>query len=157
MSMQIDGSQWCQEVEKEDYIPCKFLEELMEPLEWMHCLITLDANVPRPGPKFCDEEGYDIHPFNMISVVSFVEGESKPISNLLLDEVSVEDVPIEPASSGKENGRPNLESSNEEEWEVPEGELHKVKLLLKHREAVNISITPNRSRRWFCQIHQKRR
>ena len=81
LSMQAGSSHWRQEVEKEDYIPCKFPEELMEPLEWMHCLITLDANVTRLGPKFCDEEGYDIHPLNMISIVNSVEEET-PISNL---------------------------------------------------------------------------
>ena len=103
----------------------------MEPVEWMHCLITLDTSVTRPGPKFCDEEGYDIHPLKMIIIVNFVEKET-PISNLLIDEVSVEDVPIEPTSPGEENSKINLESSNEEDWEVPEEELDKVRLLLKH-------------------------
>ena len=103
----------------------------MEPVEWMHYLITLDANVPRPGPKFYDEEGYDIHPFNMISLVNSVEEET-PISNLLIDEVSVEDVHREPTSQDKEDGKPSPKSSNEEDWQVLEEELDKVRLLLRH-------------------------
>ena len=86
----------------------------MELVEWMHYLITLDTNVTRPGPKFYDEEGYDIHPFNMISLVNSVE-EDTLIFNLLIDEVSIEDVPIEPTSLGKENGKPNLESGNDDD------------------------------------------
>ena len=150
--MQTDGLQWHREVEKEDYIPCQFLKELMERVEWMHCLITLDTNVARPRPKFCDEEGYDIHPLNMISIANSGEDET-PIPNLLVDEVSIEDVPIEPTILGEENSKLSLESSNEEDWEVLEEELDKVKLLLKDWEAVDISITPNRRRRPFCQSH----
>ena len=83
-STQIDSSQWHREVEKGDYIPCTFPEELMEPVEWMHCLIILDTIVTRPGPKFYDENGYDIHPLNMISIVDSLEKET-PISNLLVE------------------------------------------------------------------------
>ena len=67
-SMQTNESQWQKEVEKDDYIPCPFQEENMEPLEWIHSLISLDTMHVRPGPKFCDEEGYDIHPLHMISL-----------------------------------------------------------------------------------------
>ena len=77
------------------------------------------------------------------------------MSNLLIDEVSVKDIPIEPTSLGEEDSRPSLESNNEEDWEVLEEELDKVTLLLKHQEAVTISITPNRRRRLFCQSHNK--
>ena len=42
----------------------------MEPVEWIHCLATLDTTVlRRPGPKFCDEDGYDIVPIRIIKVV----------------------------------------------------------------------------------------
>ena len=47
----------------------------MEPLEWIHSLISLATMHVRPGPKFCDEEGYDIHPLNMISLVELEEPE----------------------------------------------------------------------------------
>ena len=83
-SMQTDGSQWQKEVEKEDYFPCPFPEEEMEPLEWIHSLISLDTMHVRPGPKFCDEEGYDIHPLNMISLVEPNDPEFN-IPHLLLD------------------------------------------------------------------------
>ena len=66
----------------------------MDPIKWMHCLITLDTIVTRLGPNFCNEYGYDIHPLNMISIVDSVQKRT-PISNLLVDEVSIEDVPIE--------------------------------------------------------------
>ena len=113
-SMQTDGSQWHREVEKEDYIPCPFPMELMEPVQWMHCLITLDTNVTRSGPKFSDEEGYGIHPLNMISLAYCVEDET-PIPNLLVDEVSIEDVSIKPINLGEENSELTLKSSNEED------------------------------------------
>ena len=52
----------------------------------MHCLITLDTTITRPRTKFFDEDGYDIHPLNMISIVDSVEKETLT-SNLLVDEV----------------------------------------------------------------------
>ena len=129
----------------------------MEPVEWTHCLITLNTIVMRPRPNFYDENGYDIHPLNRISIVDSTEKET-PISNLLVDEVSIEDVPIEPTSPSKKNSKLNLESSNEEDWEVPEEELDKVWLIIKqHREALNISITPERKQRHLCKSHQKLR
>ena len=91
-TMQTDGLQWHKEVEKEDNISCPFPEELMELVEWMHCLITLNTTVTRPRLKFCDDNGYDIYPLNMISIVDSIEKQT-PISNLLVDEVSIEDVP----------------------------------------------------------------
>ena len=93
-SVQTDGTKWCRDVMTEDYMPCSFCEELMEPVEWIHCLATLDTTVLQPGPKFCDDDGYDVHPLHMIDVVNFEENESQ-ISNLLVDEVSVEDIPTE--------------------------------------------------------------
>ena len=86
----------------------------MELVEWMHCLITLDTNVVRLGPKFWDEEGYDIHLLNMISIVESVEKKT-PISNLLVDEVSIEDVPIEQIDRGEEKSELTYESSNEDD------------------------------------------
>ena len=142
-SMQTDDSQWHREVEKEDYIPCPFLETLMEHVEWMHYLITLDTTITRPGSKFYDKEGYDMHPLSMISILNSREKET-PISNLLVDEVSIEDVPIEPTYPGEENNELTPESNNEEDWEVLEEELDKVRLRLRHREAVDISTTLER-------------
>lgn len=53
--------------EDSDYVPEPFLEELLEPLEWIQILATLDVCVNETTPtKFCDDEGYDIIPFNMV-------------------------------------------------------------------------------------------
>ena len=97
----------------------------MEPVKWMHYLTTLDTAVLRPGPKFCDENGYDIHPLNMISIMDSLEKQT-PISSLLIDEVSIEDVPIGQFNQDEEKSEVTYESSNEEDWEVLEEELDKV-------------------------------
>ena len=34
-SVQTDGTKWCRDVLTEDYMPCSFPEELMEPVEWV--------------------------------------------------------------------------------------------------------------------------
>ena len=81
----------------------------MEPLEWIHSLISLDTMHVRPGPKFCDEEGYDIHPLNMISLVGPNELEIN-ISHLLLDEVLVESVSPDTPSPRIERDEPKMES-----------------------------------------------
>ena len=80
----------------------------------MHYLIALDTTVMIPGPNFYDEDGYDIHALNMISIVHFVEEET-PISNLLVDEVSIKDVLIEQIGRGEEKSELTHESSNEED------------------------------------------
>ena len=134
-SIQTDGSQWCKEVLNEYYMPCPFFEDLMEPLEWIHSLATLDTSVVRSGAKFCDVEGYDAHPFLMIDVVNPPDEELQ-VSNFLVDEVSIEDVSIERDSLGEKEGEITDKSQDEIDWEVPEEELEKVRLLLKHREAV---------------------
>ena len=139
---------------KEDYIPCPFLEEELEPLEWMHGLISIDTMHVRPGPKFCDEEGYDVHPLHMISLVEPNEPESHVPIVLLVDEVSVESV-FQDTSSLAEGKNEKNEERSDEDWEVPEEELDKVCLLLRHREVVNISITPERKPRCFCKSHQR--
>ena len=130
-SMQIDGSQWHREVEKEDYIPYPFLEALMELVKWVPCLITLDTAVLRPGPNFFDENGYNIHPLNMIGIVDSLE-EEPLVSNMLVDEVLVEDVPIGKFSQDEGKSELTYESRDEDDWEVLEEELDKVRLLFKH-------------------------
>ena len=125
----------------------------MEPLEWIHSLISLDTMHVRPGPKFCDEEGYDIHPLNMISLVESDELEIN-IPHLLLDEVLVESVfPDTPSPRSK---KIELEEEvSDEDWEVPKEELDKVRLLLKNRESANISINPGKKPRHFCKSHKR--
>ena len=49
--------------------PTPFLEHKMEPLEWPHCLATIDVSTLNHGIKFCDEDGYDIVPICMVQVL----------------------------------------------------------------------------------------
>ena len=59
--------------------------------------------------------------------------------------------PIEQIDPGEEKSELTHKSSNEDDWEVPEEELDKVRLLLKHQEAVNISITPEDGKDTFVR------
>lgn len=68
-SVQTNGTKWCRDVLTVDYMPCTFPKPLMEPVEWMHCLATLDTTVLRLGPNFVDDNGYDVHPFYMIDAI----------------------------------------------------------------------------------------
>ena len=70
--------------------------------------------VLRPRPKFCDDNGYDIHPLNMISIVNSLEKET-PISNLLVDEVSIEDVPTGQFNPDEKKSKLTYKSINEDD------------------------------------------
>ncbi|MCO5581536.1 hypothetical protein L7F22_035422 [Adiantum nelumboides] len=60
-----------------DYILVPFPEERMEPLVWTQILATLDICVNELTPtRFCDDEGYDLIPFNMIQGVLVTVDES---------------------------------------------------------------------------------
>ena len=53
---------------EQSYVPMPFLGHLIDPLEWIHILATLDVSlVPKPI-QFCDEDGYDIVPIRMLRV-----------------------------------------------------------------------------------------
>ena len=39
-------------------------------MEWSHCLVSIDICTMNHGTKFSDEEGYDIIPIWMISVLN---------------------------------------------------------------------------------------
>ena len=48
--------------------------------------------------------------------------------------------------------------SDGEDWEVPEEEIEKVRLLLKHQEVVDLSLSEDKKKkRRFCKSHQKLR
>ena len=96
----------------------------MEPVEWIHCLATLDATVLQSSPTFCDEDGYDVHPLNMIDVVE-PQYEELQVSNLLVKEVSVEDVSIERVNPDESGSELIDEPLDDKDWEVFEGELEK--------------------------------
>ena len=68
--MLTDGSEWRKEVENDNFIPAPYPEEKFEPVEWSHCLASIDVCTLNHGTKFYDEEGYDIVPFQMIAIVN---------------------------------------------------------------------------------------
>ena len=127
----------------------------MEPLKWMHSLISLDTMHVRPGPKFCDKEAYNVHPLHTISLVELDEQEIHA-PHLLLDEVSVESVSPDTLSSRTEKDEPKG-GVCKEDGEVPEEEVEKVRLLLKNREPIDISVKPESKPRRFCKSHQRLR
>ena len=129
----------------------------MEPVEWIQCLATLDTTVlqPGPGPKFCDDDRYDVHPLHVIDVVNSEENESQ-ISNLLVDEVSVEDISTERVYPSEGEGEFLDIPLDDDDWEVPEDKVEKIRLLLlKHREPVDLPLDSKKKPRRFCKSHQK--
>ena len=50
-SMVTDGSEWYRDVMDEAYVPIPYPEEKFEPVEWMHCLATLDVSTVHHGIK----------------------------------------------------------------------------------------------------------
>ena len=74
--MVTDGSEWCRDVMDEAYVPIPYPEEKFEPVEWLHCLATLDVCTMNHGTKFCDANGYDIVPIRMINVFPYDQSEA---------------------------------------------------------------------------------
>ena len=64
----------------------------MEPLEWPHCLATIDVSTLNHGIKFYDEDGYDIIPIRM---VQFLGGHEEVLVEDVLD---VDDMTIKTES-----------------------------------------------------------
>ena len=56
-----------EEGKSEDYVPEPFPEKELEPHGWNNILATLDVCTNELTPTmFCDEEGYDLFPFQMV-------------------------------------------------------------------------------------------
>ena len=51
-SMVNDGSEWCREVMDEAYVLIPYPEEKFEPVNWLHCLATLDVCTVNHGTNF---------------------------------------------------------------------------------------------------------
>ena len=58
-------------IEDNDYVAKPFPKEAFEPLEWQQILATLDVCAIKtcPTTQFCDEEGFDVVPYYMMSVI----------------------------------------------------------------------------------------
>ena len=125
-SMVTDGSEWCRDVMDEAYVPIPYPEEKFEPVEWMHCLATLDVSTVHRGIKFCNEEGYDIIPIQMVALVKEEQPQPPPTpvtERFFKEEVSIEDVTEADHADVEES---KSFDSDEEDFEVPESELEKV-------------------------------
>ena len=69
-SMITDGLEWCKDVMDESYFLSPFFEEKFELVEWIHCLVASDVSTIDHGVKFCNDEGYDVVPIQMIGVIT---------------------------------------------------------------------------------------
>lgn len=123
----------------------------MDPL-----LATLDTIVLQPRPKFCDDDGYDVHPLHMTEVLE-PNIEKLQVANLLVDEVSVEDIPLERVNPSESKSEFFDIPLDEDDWEVPEEDLDKIRLLPKHREPIDLPVCVEKKQRRFCKIHKKLR
>ena len=52
----------------QDYILVPFLEDDIDPYEWLHTLSTIDVCTIPPQTQFCDEYGHNIVPIRVIFV-----------------------------------------------------------------------------------------
>ena len=79
-------------------------------------------------------------------------------SVLHIEEVSITEVSLDSSNDADHEGRfdtltdPNFD--DDDDWEVFEEDLEKVRLLLKERE-VPLEIPPSKARRRFCKSHRK--
>ena len=80
MSMKTDGTELSREVMDPAYVPIPYSEEKFEPVEWPHCLATLDVSTLNHGTKFCDLEGCDIIPIQMVMVINDNHDEVRPMA-----------------------------------------------------------------------------
>ena len=74
-----------------------------------------------------------------------------------IEEVSVTEVSLDSSNDADHEGRFDTlldPDFDDEDWEVSEEDLEKVRLLLKERE-VPLDIPPSKARRRFCKSHRK--
>ena len=143
----------------EPMFPSPFPEEKLEPVEWKHVLATLDVCTLRHGIKFCDEDGYDIVPIRMLKVIETHDDptQAPTVEHLSLDEVFIEDITTSRAGTADDELEENDENISEsnEDFEVPESELGKVRILLRGREEIHLEIPKAEPNRKFCHSHKK--
>ena len=164
-SVQTDGSAWCRDVMDEAYLPIPFPEETLEPVEWSHILATIDVSSLQHPTKFCNPDGYDIIPIRMVQVIepeeSIIQTIENPQEIFVCDkEVSVHDLLSSTgygtADEGDEDGC--LEDSghegDDEDFDVPETELEKIRILLRGREAQELIMPKDKHKRKFCKSHR---
>ena len=151
MSMKRDGTEFSREVMDPAYVPIPYSEEKFEPVEWPHCLATVDVSTLNHGTKFYDLEGCDIIPIRMVIVINDNYDEVRPLAQERFhqEEVSIEDLSLEEEMADDEI------DSNDEDFIVLESEIEKVRMLLKGRGEVEMEIPREVSKRKFCKSHRK--
>ena len=124
-SVVTDGSEWCKDVMEEAYVPIPYPEEKFEPVEWPHCLATLDVCTLNHGTKFCDEDGYDIIPIRMVAVIEHGNVKTLPLvkERFHQEEVSIKDLSSADNADGEQSDNVDLD---DDDFIVPESELEKV-------------------------------
>ena len=117
----------------EAYFPTPFPEHKMEPLEWPHCLATIDVSTLNHGIKFYDEDGYDIVPICMVQVLG---GH---------DEVPFEDVSDVDNLTIKTDSK-LLYVASDEDSDRSEHRAKKVKVLLRQGKGFEVSLKCERKK-----------
>ena len=108
------------------------------------------------GIKFCDEEGYDIIPIRMVSIIG---PEDHNISHVTKERFHHEEVSINDLSDA-ENADGELsedDKQHKEDFNVPEFELEKVRWLLKGREDLHLQVPYEAPKRKYCESHRRTR
>ena len=157
VSIRTEGTEFSREVMDPTYVPIPYSEEKFESMEWPHCLATLDVSMLNYGTKFCDLEGYDIIPVQMVVVINANHDEEKPLAQERFhqEEVSIEDLSLEEENVDDDlYGEIEIDSS-EEDFIVPESDLEKVRMLLKGRGEVEMEIPRDTTKCKFCKSHRK--
>lgn len=143
-------------------IPAPFDTTAFEPTEWPHCLATVDVSALSRPTKFCDPDGYDVIPIRMVHLVEpkldnpreFQKTQDVLFCN---EEVSVKDVTSSRyniANEGDEDCSWEVSDDDEEDFDVPESELEKIRVLLRGREEIELDVPNDKPKRKFCKSHR---
>ena len=111
------------------------------------------------GIKFCDEDGYDIIPIRMVRVLDQEESVNQPTTRERFhqDEVSIEDLSegMNSIADDELEEQGNSDTESDDDFEVSESELEKVRMLPRGRQEVDLEIPMSTKPRKFCQSHRK--
>ena len=143
----------------ETYVPFLFGEEQLKPVEWNHVLAMIDVYSLNHGIKFCDKDGYDIIPIRMVRVLEQEESVNQPTTRERFhqDEVSIEDLSegMNAIVDDELEEHDHSDTGSDNDFEVPEFELEKVRMLLRGRQEVDLDIPMSTKPRKFFQSHRK--
>lgn len=138
-TMLTDEFKWCKDVQREDYIPIPYPKQKFEPIEWAHCLATLDVCKLNHKTKFYDEEGCDIIPIKMVTILNTDLVDEIPLAKEIFhqEEVCVEDLTL--AKSANDEFCKDVDS--DDDFIVLESKLEKVRMLLKRQKEIEVFVT----------------